>query len=195
ALLLPAKLYETKSQILTKCKFVFLLPDHEKLIHVLAFMLGHQIYPEKSLGSLHFMEKDGNSLPRFQLSFIVTKGKISNIFILGGKKKGEKRKHPFGIKNISQSPSIAQICLLVEELSFVNIQKPCGGKALQSIKSFSQFQNWILNNFTTLAISFVVSQTRIMPSPENAFVCLNLTLKWYNSYQRKIECNRLFYKK
>uniref|UniRef100_A0A8C2KJW5 Protein Hikeshi n=1 Tax=Cyprinus carpio TaxID=7962 RepID=A0A8C2KJW5_CYPCA len=129
---------QTDAQQVTSDKFVFTLPDYEKVNHVVVFMLGTVPFPVGMGGAVYFSFPDPAVGQVWQLLGFITNEKPSAIFKISGLKAGEGGAHPFGMMGVPQAPSVAQVGVSIESLDLLAQQTPVSTSAVSSVDSFTQ---------------------------------------------------------
>ncbi len=87
---------QTDAQQVSPDKFVFTLPDYEKVNHVVVFMLGTVPFPVGMGGAVYFSFPDPAVGPVWQLLGFITNEKPSAMFRISGLKAGKRvQSNPF----------------------------------------------------------------------------------------------------
>lgn len=194
--LVAGRLVQTDAVQVASDKFVFNLPDYEKVNHVVVFMLGTVPFPAGTGGAVYFSFPDpASGGPVWQLLGFITNDKPSAIFKISGLKAGDgDAAHPFGALPSSPCGSAAQVGVSVEALDQLAQQIPVAGAAVSSVDSFLQFTQKMLDSLYNFASSFAVSQAQMAPNPSETFIPSSCVLKWYESFQRRLSQNPNFWK-
>ncbi|XP_043105684.1 protein Hikeshi isoform X2 [Puntigrus tetrazona] len=138
--LVAGRLVQTDAQQVASDKFVFTLPEYEKVNHVVVFMLGTVPFPVGMGGAVYFSFPDPAVGPVWQLLGFITNEKPSAIFRISGLKAGEGGAHPFGMMAVPQAPSVAQVGVSIESLELLSQQTPVSNSAVSTLDSFTQFE-------------------------------------------------------
>ncbi|XP_078258798.1 protein Hikeshi isoform X7 [Rhinoraja longicauda] len=176
--LVAGRLVQTDAQQVAEGKFVFNLPDYESVNHVVVFMLGTTPFPVGAGGSVYFSYPDKSGMPVWQLLGFITNEKPSAIFKISRLKTEEGSQHPFGMMNIAQTQSVAQIGISVEPMEILTQQTPEASAAVSTVDSFTQFTQKMLDNFYNFSTSFALTQDRMTPNPAEMFIPAGIVLKW-----------------
>nr|AFM86734.1 hypothetical protein [Callorhinchus milii] len=192
--LVAGRLVQTDAQQVAEGKFVFNLPDHENVNHVVVFMLGTMPFPVGAGGSVYFSYPDKNGMPVWQLLGFITNEKPSAIFKISGLKSEDGGQNPFGMMNIPQTQSIAQIGISVEPTELLTQQTPVASAAVSTVDSFTQFTQKMIDNFYNFSTSFALTQLQMTPNPSEMYIPASVVLKWYENFQRRQSQNPNFWK-
>ncbi|XP_056120794.1 protein Hikeshi [Rhinichthys klamathensis goyatoka] len=192
--LVAGRLVQTDAQQVSADKFVFDLPDCERVHHVVVFLLGTVPFPAGMGGAVYFSFPDPALGPVWQLLGFITNDKPSAIFKISGLKAGEGGAHPFGMMAASQAPSVAQVGVSVESLDLLAQQTPVSHSAVSTVDSFTQFTQKMLESFYNFTSSFALSQSQMTPNPSEMFVPASSILRWYENFQRRMMQNPNFWK-
>ncbi|KAI4791087.1 protein Hikeshi [Pseudochaenichthys georgianus] len=195
--LVAGRLVQTDAVQVASDKFVFNLPDYEKVNHVVVFMLGTIPFPAGTGGAVHFSFPDpsgGGAV--WQLLGFITNEKPSAIFKISGLKAGKGGENPFGIMASSSrlSSSVAQVGVSVEALDQLGQQIPVSSAAVSTADSFLHFTQKMLDSLYNFASSFAVTQAQMTPNPSETFIPSSCVLKWYENFQRRMSQNPNFWK-
>lgn len=193
--LVAGRLVQTDAVQVAPDKFVFDLPDYEKVNHVVVFMLGTVPFPAGMGGAVYFSFPDpasGGAV--WQLLGFITNDKPSAIFKISGLKAGEGGAHPFGSTASSSSPSVAQVGVSVEALDQLAQQTPVSSAAVSTVDSFLQFTQKMLDSLYNFASSFALTQAQMTPNPSETFIPSSCVLRWYENFQRRMSQNPNFWK-
>ncbi|KAI9537813.1 hypothetical protein NQZ68_022475 [Dissostichus eleginoides] len=195
--LVAGRLVQTDAVQVASDKFVFNLPDYEKVNHVVVFMLGTVPFPAGIGGAVHFSFPDpsgGGAV--WQLLGFITNEKPSAIFKICGLKAGKGGENPFGMMASSSrlSPSVAQVGVSVEALDQLAQQIPVSSAAVSTVDSFLHFTQKMLDSLYNFASSFAVTQAQMTPNPSETFIPSSCVLKWYENFQRRMSQNPNFWK-
>ncbi|XP_077587323.1 protein Hikeshi isoform X1 [Stigmatopora nigra] len=192
--LVAGRLVQTNAVQVASDKFVFDLPEYEKVNHVVVFMLGTVPFPDGMGGAVYFSFPDpesGGSV--WQLLGFIANDKPSAIFKISGLKTGQGGAHPFGAV-ASATPSMAQIGVSVEPLEQLAQQTPVSGAAASTADTLRLFTQKMLDSLYNFASSFAVTQGQMTPNPSESFVPASCILKWYDNFQRRMNQNPNFWK-
>ncbi|KAI4796121.1 hypothetical protein KUCAC02_029433 [Chaenocephalus aceratus] len=179
--LVAGRLVQTDAVQVASDKFVFNLPDYEKVNHVVVFMLGTIPFPAGTGGAVHFSFPDpsgGGAV--WQLLGFITNEKPSAIFKISGLKAGKGGENPFGIMASSSrlSSSVAQVGVSVEALDQLGQQIPVSSAAVPP------------------RTPSCISPRRCSDDPEplGDLHPPSCVLKWYENFQRRMSQNPNFWK-
>ncbi|XP_072433840.1 protein Hikeshi isoform X3 [Chiloscyllium punctatum] len=186
--LVAGRLVQTDAQQVAEGKFVFNLPDYENVNHVVVFMLGTAPFPVGTGGSVYFSYPDKDGTPVWQLLGFISNEKPSAIFKISRLKTEEIGQHPFGMMNITQTQSVAQIGISVEPVEFLTQQTPVASAAVSTVDSFTQFTQKMLDNFYNFSTSFALTQAQMIPSPTEMFIPASIVLKCHVVVYSPIVC-------
>ncbi|KAM4625711.1 protein Hikeshi [Polymixia lowei] len=194
--LVAGRLVQTDAVQVAGDKFVFSLPDYEKVNHVVVFMLGTVPFPAGVGGAVYFSFPDPAGGQVWQLLGFITNDKPSAIFKISGLKAGEGGAHPFGMVSAAsqQAGSVAQVGVSVEALDQLSQQTPVSAASVSTVDSFMHFTQKMLDNLYNFASSFAVSQAQMTPNPSETFIPSSCILKWYENFQRRMTQNPNFWK-
>ncbi|KAF4119205.1 protein Hikeshi [Onychostoma macrolepis] len=191
--LVAGRLVQTDAQQVAPDKFVFTLPDYEKVNHVVVFMLGTVPFPVGMGGAVYFSFPDPAVGQVWQLLGFITNEKPSAMFRICGLKAGEGGAHPFGMMAVS-APSVAQVGVSIESLELLAQQTPVSTSAVSTVDSFTQFTQKMLESLYNFTSSFALSQSQMTPNPSEMYVPASSILRWYENFQRRMMQNPNFWK-
>ncbi|XP_056152502.1 protein Hikeshi [Lampris incognitus] len=198
--LVAGRLVQTDAAQVAGDKFVFSLPDYEKVKHVVVFMLGTVPFPAGMGGAVYFSFPDAEGRAVWQLLGFITNDKPSAIFKISGLAAGEGGSHPFGAVAAAaaaapqQAGSVAQVGVSVEPLEQLAQQTPACSASVSTVDSFLHFSQKMLDSLYNFASSFAVSQSQMTPNPAETFIPSSCLLKWYENFQRRMAQNPGFWK-
>lgn len=194
--LVAGRLVQTDAVQVASDKFVFNLPDYEKVNHVVIFMLGTVPFPAGMGGAVYFSFPDAASGGQvWQLLGFITNDKPSAIFRISGLKAADGGHNPFSMMaSSSSSSSVAQVGVSVEALDQLAQQTPVSSASVSTVDSFLLFTQKMLDSLYNYASSFAVSQAQMTPNPSETFVPSSCILKWYENFQRRMAQNPNFWK-
>lgn len=140
---------------------------------------------------MYFSWPDPNAPPNFQYLGYISNQKPSAIFKISQLKKlhelGENNvMEVFGSQAISHT---AQIGISIEPEANIMPMEPTANQ----FQHF-QFGQKILENFFNFASSFAVTQSQMVPNPNETFVPLSTLQQWFLNFQRRLEQNPNFWK-
>ncbi|XP_061675291.1 protein Hikeshi [Syngnathoides biaculeatus] len=194
--LVAGRLVQTDAVQVAADKFVFNLPDYESVNHVVVFMLGTVPFPAGMGGAVYFSFPDPESGGQvWQLLGFIANDKPSAIFKISGLKAGQGAgsHHPFGTV-AAAAPSVAQVGVSVEPLEQLAQQTPVSGAAATTADTLRLFTQKMLDSLYNFASSFAVTQAQMAPDPSETFVPSSCIVKWYDSFQRRMNQNPNFWK-
>ncbi|XP_020374591.1 protein Hikeshi [Rhincodon typus] len=157
-------------------------------------MLGTAPFPVGTGGSVYFSYPDKDGMPVWQLLGFISNEKPSAIFKISRLKTEEVGQHPFGMMNIAQTQSVAQIGISVEPVELLKQQTPVASAAVSTVDSFTQFTQKMLDNFYNFSTSFALTQAQMIPNPSEMFIPASIVLKWYENFHRRLSQNPNFWK-
>lgn len=135
--------------------------------------------------------------PRWQLLGYITNEKPSAVFKISGLKKKPEVQQAFQQFCSPQqvySP-IARIGISLETLTMieqqVTIMDAAKSDTPQQIADFSQK---MLESFLNYAGSFAITQSQMLPNPNENYIPLSVVRNWYDNFLRKLAYNPNFWK-
>lgn len=89
---------------------------------------------------------------------------------------------------------MGQVGISVEPLTQLAQQTPEAGTSVSKVDSFVEFSQKMLENFFNYATSFAVTQSQMTPSPNEAYVTMNVVQNWFQNFQRRLQQNPYFWR-
>uniref|UniRef100_U5EY44 Protein opi10 log n=1 Tax=Corethrella appendiculata TaxID=1370023 RepID=U5EY44_9DIPT len=191
--IVSGRLVQTNFQQISDTHFLINIPDADGAgcNHIVVFLTGTTPFPEGLAGGVYFSWPDPNAPPNWQFLGYISNSKPSAIFKIGQLKKlheiSNNSNSVFG-SNLPIS-HLAQIGVSVESESSLLQMTPA-----TSANTYLQFGQKMLENFFNFVSSFSLTQSQMVPNPNEAFVPLNSVQTWYSNFQRRLEQNPNFWK-
>lgn len=189
--IVAGRLVQTEFQQLSETQFVFNIPDANDINHIVVFLTGVQPFPATHGGAVYFSLANPTGTAGWQLLGHITNQKPSAIFKIGNlSKAGEvTTNHPFG--NVALN-HVAQIGISVEPLQTLALQTPATNTIPTTADSFTEYSQRMLENFINYASSFSIGSAQMMST--ESYVPMRVLQSWYETFQRRLQQNPLFWK-
>lgn len=198
AILVSGRLVQTNYELVAENRFIFTIPEADTINHIAVFMTGTTPFPEGMGGLVYFNWPEPDNPSNWKLLGVIANEKPSSIFKISNLKSSDGNivngctsvalYNPFGQQPISHN---AQIGISVEPIAIVN--QHAATKSTESLSNFVQFSQKMLTNFVNFVSSFSISQSNMVPNPEENFVPLSSVQKWYQNFERKLSLNPNFW--
>lgn len=137
---------------------------------------------------------DPNSPSKWQYLGHISNQKPSAIFKIYQLKKLHEMETQESIMMFGASPEIshnAQIGISVEPETSVLQQTPMTSS---DSNTYYQFGQKMLESFVNYATSFTITQSQMVPNPNETYVPLSSLTTWFNNFQRRLLQNPNFWK-
>ncbi|XP_055614213.1 protein OPI10 homolog [Uranotaenia lowii] len=191
--IVSGRLVQTDFQQVSDAQFLINIPEADNVNHVVVFLTGTTPFPEGMAGAVYFSWPDPSAPPNWQLLGFISNQKPSAIFKISQLKKlheltDSNAGNIFG-SNLPIS-HIAQIGVSIEPEASLVQQTP----VTTTTDTYYQFGQKMLENFFNFVSSFSISQSQMVPNPQETFVPLSTVQTWFTNFQRRLEQNPNFWK-
>lgn len=198
AILVSGRLVQTNYELVSENRFLFTIPEADTINHVAVFMTGTTPFPEGMGGMVYFNWPEPDSPSNWKLLGVMANEKPSSIFKISNFKTSENNLvngctsvalyNPFGQQPVSHN---AQIGISIEPLEIVN--QHVATKSNESLSNFVLFCQKMVTNFVNFTSSFSVTQSNMLPNPNETYVPISSVQNWYQNFERKLALNPNFW--
>lgn len=180
--------------------FVLGLEQVDSINHVVVFLTGQVPFSPEFGGAIYFgwpSPESGGICWQF-LGYI-SNDKPSAIFKLAKVKPSEVLANPFSQQLMdtlvsSQSPTDAQIGILVEPLMEIGQKTASQDTEASKVDNFTEFAQKMLESLFNYTSSFAVSPSQTLMQPNTNYVPVDTLQSWYTNFQRRLQANPNFWK-
>lgn len=192
-LIVAGRLVQTDITQVSENQFLFNIPDADDINHLVIFMTGQSPFPD-GLGAAVYFSFPNPQGQAWALLGHITNTKPSAIFkITNIKKSSLMNENPFS-STMPHVSHMGQVGISVEPLTQLAQQTPEAGTSVSKVDSFVEFSQKMLENFFNYATSFAVTQSQMTPSPNEAYVTMNVVQNWFQNFQRRLQQNPYFWR-
>ncbi|XP_053695851.1 protein OPI10 homolog [Sabethes cyaneus] len=191
--IVSGRLVQTDFQQISESKFLINIPEADNVNHVVVFLTGTTPFPEGTAGAVYFSWPDPNAPPTWQLLGYISNSKPSAIYKISQLKKLDEivPQSPVNVFGTNLPIShIAQIGVSIEPEAALIQQTP----ATASSDTYFQFGQKMIENFFNFVSSFSLTQSQMVPNPNETFVPLSTVQTWFTNFQRRLQQNPNFWK-
>ncbi|XP_055541719.1 protein OPI10 homolog [Wyeomyia smithii] len=191
--IVSGRLVQTDFQQISESKFLINIPEADNVNHVVVFLTGTTPFPEGMAGAVYFSWPDPNAPPTWQLLGYISNSKPSAIYKISQLKKLDEiaPQSPVNVFGTNLPIShIAQIGVSIEPEASLIQQTP----ATASSDTYFQFGQKMIENFFNFVSSFSLTQSQMVPNPNETFVPLSTVQTWFTNFQRRLQQNPNFWK-
>ncbi|GLV44074.1 uncharacterized protein CBL_12630 [Carabus blaptoides fortunei] len=188
--IVSGRLVQTDFQQISESQFLNTILDADNINHIVIFLTGLAPLPEGTAGLVYFSWPDPNAPPNWQLLGHISNSKPSAIFKISSLKKLHEMSESnnvstFGQQNICHN---AQIGISIESIANIrDVPSP-------TTNSYLSFAQKMLENFMNYVSSFAVTQSQMLPNPNENFVPLSTLQNWYTTFERRLCQNPSFWR-
>lgn len=191
--IVSGRLVQTDFQQISEAQFLINIAEADNVNHVVVFLTGTTPFPEGMAGAVYFSWPDPNAPPSWQFLGYISNSKPSAIFKISQLKKLDEipNSSPVNVFGTNLPIShIAQIGLSIEPEGSLMQQTP----ATTTTDTYYQFGQKMVENFFNFVSSFSVTQSQMVPNPNETFVPLSTVQTWFTNFQRRLQQNPSFWK-
>lgn len=191
--IVSGRLVQTDFQQISDAQFLINIPEADNVNHVVVFLTGTTPFPEGMAGAVYFSWPDPNAPPAWQFLGYISNSKPSAIFKISQLKKLEEMPNSSSVNVFGANlpiSHIAQIGLSIEPEGNLMQQTP----ATTTTDTYYQFGQKMVENFFNFVSSFSVTQSQMVPNPNETFVPLSTVQTWFTNFQRRLQQNPSFWK-
>lgn len=202
AILVSGRLVQTNYTLVAENRFLFTIPEADTINHIAVFMTGTTPFPEGTGGMVYFNWPEPDRPSDWKLLGVLANEKPSSIYKISNLKTTSADTlangaactavafyNPFGQQPICHN---AQIGISIEPIDVVN--QHLAHKSEESVSNFVTFCQKMVTNFVNFVSSFSVSQSNMVPNPNETFIPSSAVQNWYQSFERKLALNPNFWK-
>lgn len=186
------RLVQTDFQQIADAQFLITIPEADNVNHVVVFLTGTTPFPEGMAGAVYFSWPDPTAPPAWQFLGYISNSKPSAIFKISQLKKLDEM--PSSTVNVFGAnlpiSHTAQIGVSIEPEGNLMQQTP----ATTTTDTYYQFGQKMVENFFNFVSSFSVTQSQMVPNPNETFVPLSTIQTWFTNFQRRLQQNPNFWK-
>ncbi|XP_065844792.1 protein Hikeshi-like [Oscarella lobularis] len=179
------RLIQTECEQIAENQFVFVVPDIDRVNHVVVFLTGVAALPDGFAAAIYIVRPDPQSpSPIIQYMGFIANQKPSAIFKLGRPKMQDASLNPFASGLLPQAG--AQIAISIEPLDQV-VQLSADQSAEATTKDVvSLVTSKLLENFSEYAASFAITQAQMIPAPNEMFIPVSALNRWVAKIERRL---------
>ncbi|KAG4079301.1 hypothetical protein HA402_007993 [Bradysia odoriphaga] len=192
--IVSGRLVQTDFQQVGETQFLINIPEADNINHIVIFLTGETPLPIGLAGSVYFSWPDPAAPPNWQLLGYISNSKPSAIFKISQLKKldeiGSSAPSQLSIFGSQPISHIAQVGVSIEPEQNVIQQNP----STTNTATYLQFGRKMLENFFNFSSSFALTQSQMVPNPNETFVPLSTLQTWYTNFERRLQQNPNFWK-
>ncbi|XP_037047947.1 protein OPI10 homolog [Bradysia coprophila] len=192
--IVSGRLVQTDFQQVGETQFLINIPEADNINHIVIFLTGETPLPIGLAGSVYFSWPDPAAPPNWQLLGYISNSKPSAIFKISQLKKldeiGSSASSQLSIFGSQPISHIAQVGVSIEPEQNVIQQTP----STTNTTTYLQFGRKMLENFFNFSSSFALTQSQMVPNPNETFVPLSTLQTWYTNFERRLQQNPNFWK-
>lgn len=190
-LIVSGRLVKTDFQQISERQFVTTVLEADNINHIVVFLTGTQAFPEGLGGSVYFSWPDLTGPPSWQFLGFISNTKPSAIFKITKLKTTDSGVPMFGQAQIAHN---AQIGISVEPLQTIASQTPPSMTEPSKATLFMEFAQKTVQNLFDYIASFAVTQSQMIPSPNESFIPMSALRNWFTNYERRLQQNPNFWR-